>query len=81
MAWRYDKNAQEQAIFINGVLDVAQSGKAPMTGATLIRIGRSRFGNYFDGMIDHVVIIKDALSESEIQAIMHEAPLLNLHLG
>ncbi len=80
LAWRYDKNAQEQAIFINGVLDVAQTGKPPMTGATLVRVGRARFDNYFDGLIDQVVIVKDALTTAEIQAIMHEAPLLNLHL-
>jgi uncharacterized repeat protein (TIGR01451 family) len=80
LAWRYDKNAQEQAIFINGLLDVAQTGKPPMTGATLLRVGRSQSSNYFDGLIDHLVIVKAALTEAEIQAIMNEAPLLNLHL-
>ena len=80
LAWRYDKNAQEQAIFINGLLDVAQTGKPPMTGATLLRVGRSRSSNYFDGLIDHLVIVKAALTPAEIAAIMNEAPLLNLHL-
>ena len=33
-----------------------------------------------DGLIDHVVIQRTALSVADIRAIMNEAPVLNLHL-
>jgi len=84
LAWRYtldeDSGLGEQAIFINGTLDKSATDKSPFAGTGTLKVGRSRGGAYFDGLIDHLVIVKDALSEAEIQAIMNEGPVLNLHL-
>ncbi len=55
-------------------------GTNSFVGTGTVYVGKSLNGNYFDGMIDHLVIVQEALSASEIQAIMNEAPVLNLHL-
>ncbi|MCB9154520.1 MAG: LamG domain-containing protein, partial [Caldilineae bacterium] len=80
LAFRYDKDTQEQAIFINGVQDVAATGRASFLGTDTVHVGKSRGGHYFDGLIDHVVIQRTALSAADIRAVMNEAPVLNLHL-
>ena len=80
LAWRYDKDNLTQSIYINGQLDAQGIGKAPFLGADTVYVGRSLSGGYFDGLIDHLVIVKEALTDDEIADIMQEAPTLNLHL-
>ena len=83
LAWSYDYDTGEQEIFVNGVDDnpsTVEIGANPFVGTGTIYVGKSFNGNYFDGMIDHLVIVQEALSASDIQAIMNEAPVLNLHL-
>ena len=80
LAWVYDKDNSTQKIYINGVLDATGTSKAAFLGDGTVYVGKSLSGNPFDGMIDHLVIVQDDLSQSEIAAIMNEAPVLNLHL-
>ncbi|MCX6047480.1 MAG: LamG domain-containing protein, partial [Chloroflexi bacterium] len=80
LAWRYDKTSQTQSIFINGSLDIAQAARPPFLGTGTAYVGRALGGHNFDGLIDHLEIIKEALSDDKIKTIMQEAPTLNLHL-
>ena len=56
------------------------TGFSPFDGTDQVNVGRSLDGNYFQGMIDQLVVVQDVLDENEIRAIMREVPLLNLHL-
>lgn len=80
LAWVYDKTSQTQSIYINGVLDTTQSGRPPFLGSGTVYIGRSLGGGYFAGQIDHLEIVKEALTVAQIKTVIQEAPTLNLHL-
>lgn len=80
LAWVYDKDNSTQKIYVNGVLDATGTSKDAFLGDGTVYVGQSLGGNAFDGMIDHLVIVQDDLTQSEIGAIMNEAPVLNLHL-
>ncbi len=76
-------------IFFDGVLrSLGEHFPDPFGSPALkVDVGRSAidllptvYGDYFDGLIDHLVIVKKALTSGDIQAIMNEAPLVNLHL-
>jgi uncharacterized repeat protein (TIGR01451 family) len=79
IAWHYDNSSQQQAIYVNGVLD-ASRGALALTDASTLYVGRSGSSSYFKGMLDNLVLSSDSLSASEIQTIMNDAPVLNLHL-
>ncbi|MEZ4867001.1 MAG: LamG-like jellyroll fold domain-containing protein [Caldilineaceae bacterium] len=76
------------SFYVNGTLVQTVTGSVPMRANTndIYRIGAATQAGsatsleVFDGLIDQVVIEKLALSESAIQSIMREAPVLNLHL-
>jgi uncharacterized repeat protein (TIGR01451 family) len=88
LAWVYeykgqtsaDTLVQQQRLYVNGVLDSSSSTRVPFDWNSAVYIGQSLGGNFYDGLLDHLVISKNPLSEAEIQAAMKEAPLLNLHL-
>ncbi|HRW06177.1 MAG TPA: putative Ig domain-containing protein, partial [Caldilineaceae bacterium] len=81
VAFRYDADAQQQSIFVNGEnVSTSAANRQAFVGAAALRVGSARGGNYFDGLIDHLVIVKKALDVNEIQRIMREVPLFNLHL-
>ena len=67
LAFRYDKEKKEQAIFVDGVLDAATSGHAPLKGTadTPAQVGRY-VGSYFTGLMADLHIVGRALSEVEI---------------
>jgi hypothetical protein len=69
LVWRYDKDRQEHAIFVNGKLDAAETGHASFIGIGLVRMGLGRANTYFDGSIDQVAIFDHALSASEVQTL------------
>ncbi|HEX8683017.1 MAG TPA: LamG-like jellyroll fold domain-containing protein, partial [Ardenticatenaceae bacterium] len=79
IAWHYDNSMQQQAIYVNGVLE-ASRGALALTDASTLYVGKSGSSSYFKGMLDNLVISSDSLSASEIQTIMNDAPVLNLHL-
>ncbi|MDJ0898785.1 MAG: hypothetical protein QNJ55_08230, partial [Xenococcus sp. MO_188.B8] len=66
LAWRYDDSKQEQAIFVNGQLDISRTGKSPFQGTGTVNIGRWRSGTYFNGQIAEVRIWNVALSAEQI---------------
>ncbi len=70
IAWRYTRETGEQAIFINGLLDKAATGRAPFSGQGPLYIGRwSRdHQRYFKGMIGEVRLWSEARQEADIQA-------------
>jgi hypothetical protein len=80
VAFQYDKDARQQVIFVNGQQVGSAGGRNAYVGVHPILVGRARGGNYFDGLIDDLVIANRVLSASEIQAVMNRAPLVNLHL-
>jgi hypothetical protein len=75
LAFVYDANAQTQAIYVNGVLDVIQSGHAPLTADTPLRIGGYAGGNGLNGKIDEMSIWNSALSVTEVNNIMNDSPV------
>ncbi|MGK7880327.1 MAG: LamG-like jellyroll fold domain-containing protein [Crocosphaera sp.] len=72
ITWRYDKSSQEQAIFVNGVLDNSETGHTPFQGNGIVRIGRWASGNYFKGKIANVRIYNRALYPEEIKQDMED---------
>ncbi|MCP5095662.1 MAG: hypothetical protein GY943_08935, partial [Chloroflexi bacterium] len=82
LAFRYNSNGKHQAIFINGVRTAYSGGgvRSSFIGLDAVRMGSALGGNYFDGLIDDLVLVRKSLTPSEIQAVMNESPILNLHL-
>ncbi len=76
------------SFYVNGTLVQTVIGSASMRANTndVYRIGAgtaaasSASVQVFDGLLDQIVIEKLALDAASVQSIMHEAPVLNLHL-
>ncbi len=71
VAWRYDKAAQEQAIFINGVLDAAGTGRAPFAGRGRVHVGRWGGKHPFRGRLADLRIWSVARPGHQILHGMH----------
>ena len=69
LTWRYDKDKQEQAIFVNGYLNNAETGHEPFQGTGPVHVGQALGGSYFNGRIDELAIYGHALSQYEIRDI------------
>ncbi len=72
VAYRYTGATGEQALFVNGVLDNASTGKSAFTGAANeVKIGRWRNSDAhsFNGNLDEVSVISRSLSNAEILAL------------
>ena len=80
VAFRYDQHARQQVLFVNGQQVGSSGGRNAYVGTNPLLVGRARGGNHFDGLIDDLVIAKQAMDASAIQAVMNRAPLVNLHL-
>lgn len=72
LAWRFDAETGEQAIFVNGVLDISTAGHQPFQGEGLVRIGRYGGDNYFQGQISEVRIWSRAIDDTEIRSRMQQ---------
>ncbi|WP_149030914.1 neuraminidase-like domain-containing protein [Moorena producens] len=68
IVWRYTKNTQEQAIFINGRLDASKTANGDFQGEGQVLIGRWDLHEYknFQGQMANVRIWERALSDREI---------------
>ncbi len=79
LAFRFHRG--EQAIFVNGVLDVNSSDHAGFVGFEPVLIGRSRGADnspdMFDGRIDDVQIYGRALTELEIESLYENPGSVN----
>ncbi|MFQ5342986.1 MAG: LamG-like jellyroll fold domain-containing protein, partial [Anaerolineae bacterium] len=69
LTWRYDKDKGEQAIFVNGSMDAAQTGHGPFQGNGTVYVGRALGGRYFHGRVDELAIYPSALSDNDIRDI------------
>lgn len=80
LVWRYDSSTGEQAIFVNGALDIASAGHAPFQGSGPVNLGRCFGPGYFKGLLDEVIIYDSALSHAEILGIANlQLPRLSWH--
>jgi len=70
IAWRYDINKGEQAIFVNGELDNSSNGHSAFQGTDFINIGRCFNGNYFKGQICEIRIWNIVRTNEEIKTNM-----------
>lgn len=72
LAFRYTKSTQEQAIFVNGVLDASSVGHAPFQGTGDLLLGRWNNGNYFNGAMADVRLWSIARPAQAIRADMQK---------
>jgi subtilisin-like proprotein convertase family protein len=80
LTWRYDAATREQAIFINGVKNASRTAGNAFLGSGVVKVGRSPLGGYFQGLLDDLTLYRTALPDTNIVALMKEAPTYNLHL-
>ena len=77
LAFRYDRDRQEQAIFVDGVLDAAEPGRAPLQGTAgaVASVGRCLVGEprTFAGLITGLHVTARAMTEPEIRACQSDA--------
>ena len=70
IVWRYRKELQQQAIFINGKLDTLSGGRAPFRGVGDLILGHRENPtdeeSFFNGQVDDLIFWNRALGESEI---------------
>lgn len=85
LAFRYDRARQEQAVFINGVLDTASAGHGPLQGtpggalyAGVCMLGTPRA---FDGLMAGLHLAARALSAAEIAASVADGKGTDLLAG
>jgi len=70
IVWRYRKELEQQAIFINGKLDSLSGGRAPFRGVGDLILGHRENPtgeeSFFNGQVDDFIFWNRALGESEI---------------
>ena len=75
IAWRYNADTGEQAIFVDGLLNKAEEGHAPFAGTDeTVYVGRSAGSDVFKGLLDELVIYPFPLPEDRIYDIAHPVP-------
>lgn len=78
IVWRYCKFNQEQAIFVNGSLNVSSLNHPAFISNSNLHIGKSiNENNYFEGRIDDIVIWNRALGEEEVWNLYQDVFYLN----
>ena len=83
VAWQVDVDTDggtsTQRLYINGAsVGSASVGTTFATDSTLL-LGAGNGQNFFDGLIDGFVVERYALTQAQIQAVINESPLVNLH--
>ena len=75
IAWRYNKQNGEQAIFVNGRLDALSEDRPPFLGSDslLVGIGLTGESSYFQGMMDNLSIWSRTLSDKEIAGLSNQS--------
>ncbi|MEQ1825436.1 MAG: LamG-like jellyroll fold domain-containing protein, partial [Pirellula sp.] len=66
VTYRYNTATNQQAIFINGVLDGTATAGNDFIGNEIVNIGRAQAGKQFDGRVDNIRIFNGVLSDTEI---------------
>ena len=75
IAWRYNKQNGEQAIFVNGRLDALSEDRPPYLGSDslLVGTGLTAQGSYFEGVMDNLSIWSRTLSDKEIAGLSNQS--------
>lgn len=75
IAWRYNKQNGEQAIFVNGRLDALSEDRPPYLGSDslLVGIGLTGASSYFEGVMDNLSIWSRTLSDKEIAGLSNQS--------
>ena len=75
IAWRYNKQNGEQAIFVNGRLDALSEDRPPYLGSDslLVGTGLTGQGSYFEGVMDNLAIWSRTLSDKEIAGLSNQS--------
>lgn len=75
IAWRYNKQNGEQAIFVNGQLDALSEDRPPYLGSDslLVGTGLTAQGSYFEGVMDNLSIWSRTLSDKEIAGLSNQS--------
>ena len=75
IAWRYNKQNGEQAIFVNGRLDALSEDRPPFLGSDslMVGIGLNGANSYFEGMMDNLSIWSRTLSDKEIAGLSNQS--------
>ena len=86
IVWRYDELSNEQAIYVNGVLDASALGRPSYKGSDSLFIGAYYNSSYsFMGEMDDLSIWSRALSDEEILKLsnktIHIEPNIRYLLG
>lgn len=72
LAYRYTASSGEMAIFVNGILDRAETGHTAYIGSDTVFIGKWHYGyhstgsTFMDGVLDDIMIFTRALTQAEI---------------
>ncbi len=88
LAWQFDTLAQKIRLYVDGVLVSEQAAASfPVDGNLDLLIGGHGYWyqphlsyRNIQGLLDHVVVVGRSINSAEIQSIMNESPLFNLHL-
>jgi len=74
IVWRYDELSNEQAIYVNGVLDASALGRPSYKGSDSLLIGAYYNASFsFMGEMDDLCIWSRALSDEEILKLSNKA--------
>ena len=73
IVWRYRKELQQQAIYVNGKLDAVANGRPSFRGGGELNFGYRKnpqgIEHFFDGSIDDLIFWNRALGDSEIRNV------------
>lgn len=72
LAFRYDFEKREQAIFVNGKLDILRQDSQPFAGSGNLVIGHSKIWQQFYGQIKQVRLWSTPLTNAQIRTSMLE---------
>ena len=74
IAWRYNKQNHEQALFVNGRLDAIAEDRPPYLGSDSLMVGIGLTGgsSYFEGSMDNLSIWSRTLSNKEISGLSNQ---------
>ena len=83
IAWRYNKQNGEQAIFVNGQLDALSEDRPPYLGSDslLVGTGLTAQSSYFEGAMDNLSIWSRTLSDKEIAGLSNQSIVIPKQLA
>lgn len=74
VAWMYDKDKQEQTLFLNGEVEATEGGHLPFIGTAVVKVSRWAGGRYFNGDIAELAFWSSPIGPDRVKASMVERP-------